>query len=91
MQYTPEQIETIGKMARIFMKPSSIADYLQINVEEFQMDLQDRSTEVSQVYHYHKAASELEIKAREMEMARLGSPMGIENVNRNLLDMTEDE
>jgi hypothetical protein len=46
---------------------------------------------VSLAYRRGKAASKVKLLSQEMMLAQVGSPLAIENVHRNLLDMEDDE
>ena len=53
-------------------------------------DIADRSTEVSKHYHKGKAASKVKLLHQEMQLAYVGSPLALENAQKNLMDV-EDE
>ena len=54
-------------------------------------DIADRSTEVSKRYHKGKASSKVKLLHQEMQLAYVGSPLALENAQKNLMDMEDDE
>lgn len=91
MVYTEEQLEQVEKLASIFMKPSAIALIIEVDADAFRVDIADPSSEVGRRYRKGKALSQVEINSQEMQLAKVGSPMALENVRHNLLDMEDDE
>lgn len=78
-------------MASIFLPISDIAVILNIPADQLREDIKDRRNEVSQAYYRGKAASKVILHQQEMLLARVGSPLALENAARNLLDMEDDE
>ena len=91
MTYTEEQLKQIEQFASIYLKISDMAVILGIPAEVLREDIANRSTAVSQCYLSGKAASKIKLLHQEMMLAQVGSPLAIENVHRNLLDMEDDE
>lgn len=91
MIYTPEQIDQVEKLASIFMKPSAIALIIEVDADAFKADIADPNSEVGRKYRRGKALSQVELNQQEMQLAKVGSPMALENVRHNLLDMEDDE
>lgn len=91
MDYTAEQLENVEKLSSIFMKISDIALIIEVDVEQLRSDIQDESTEVSRKYRRGKAISTVAIREQEMTLAKVGSPLALQNVHDNFLDMEDDE
>lgn len=91
MDYTTQQLDYVEKLARIYMKISDIALIIEVMPESLRADIADDTTEVSRRYRRGKAASKVKILKQEMQLAEVGSPLALENVHRNLLDMEDDE
>lgn len=91
MDYTDEQLTTIEQLASVYMTISDMALILMVPVEELRADIANSSSMVSMRYRRGKALSKLEIRKQEMQLAKVGSPLALDNVNKNLLDMEDDE
>ncbi len=42
-------------------------------------------------YHRGKVLSKVQLRTQEMKLARIGSPLALDNTRKNLLDMEDDE
>lgn len=84
-------MQQIEDYASIYMKISDIAVILGVPAEELREDIADASTEVGGRYRRGKAASKVKLRRQEMQLAQVGSPLALENVRMNLLDMEDDE
>ena len=91
LEYSPEVLDQIEQYASIYLKISDMAVILDVPAEQLRSDIADRSTEVSKRYHRGKAASKVKLLHQEMQLAYVGSPLALENVQRNLMDMEDDE
>ena len=91
MDYSKEQLEKVEKLATVFMPISDIALIIEVNPEELRADIADEMTEVSRRYRRGKAITKLELHTQEMQLAKVGSPLALENARKNLLDMEDDE
>ena len=91
MTYTEEQLKQIEQFASIYLKISDMAVILGVPAEILREDIANRATEVSQRYLRGKATSKIKLLHQEMMLAQVGSPLAIDNVHRNLLDMEDDE
>ena len=91
IEYTPEQLNQVEQYASIYLKISDMAVILDVPAEQLRSDIADRSTEVSKRYHRGKAASKVKLLHQEMQLAYVGSPLALENAQRNLMDMEDDE
>jgi len=91
LEYTNEVLEQIEQYASIYLKISDMAVILDVPAEQLREDIADRSTEVSKRYHKGKASSKVKLLHQEMQLAYVGSPLALENAQRNLMDMEDDE
>ena len=91
IEYTPEQLNQVEQYASIYLKISDMAVILDVPAEQLRSDIADRSTEVSKRYHRGKAASKVKLLHQEMQLAYVGSPLALENAQKNLMDMEDDE
>lgn len=91
MIYTQEQLVNVEKMASLYMKISDIAFIIGVSPEELRSDIANNFSDVSKAYNRGKASSKVALRAQEMQLAKVGSPLALENCRRNLLDMEDDE
>lgn len=91
MTFTPEQLEMIKKMASLYMTITDIATILDVSAEELRNEISNRYSDAGKAYTQGKASSKLALRAQEMQLAKVGSPLALENCRRNLLDMEDDE
>jgi hypothetical protein len=89
--YSTEVLDQIESYASIFLPISDMAVILDIHPEKLRMDIAHRSTEVSKRYHRGKAASKVKLLHQEMQLAYVGSPLALENTQKNLMSMEDDE
>lgn len=91
IELTEAQLEQVEKLSSIYMKISDIALIIEVEPEQLRAEISNESTEVSRRYRRGKATSKAELLAQEMQLAKVGSPLALENARRNLLDMEDDE
>jgi len=91
IEYSQDVLDQVEKYASIYLKISDMAVILDVPAEQLREDIADRSTEVSKRYHRGKAASKVKLLHQEMQLAYVGSPLALENAQRNLMDMEDDE
>lgn len=91
LEYSNEVLEQVEQYASIYLKISDMAVILDVPAELLREDIADRSTEVSRRYHRGKAASKVKLLHQEMQLAYVGSPLALENAQKNLMDMEDDE
>ena len=91
LDYSEDTLSQIEQYASIYLKISDMAVILDVPAEQLREDIADRSTEVSKRYHRGKAASKVKLLHQEMQLAYVGSPLALENAQRNLMDMEDDE
>lgn len=91
IEYSDEMLKQIEQFASIYLPISDMAVILDIHPEKLRMDIANRATEVSKAYHRGKAASKVKILHQEMQLAYVGSPLALENAQKNLMAMEDDE
>ena len=91
MNYTIEQIENIEKLSSLYMKISDIALIIGVDENLLRQDVENTSSAISLAYRKGKALRKLELRKQEMELARVGSPLALENAQKALIDMEDDE
>lgn len=84
-------LDHIEQYASIFLKISDIAAILDVPAEQLREDINNRSTPAARRYLRGKAASKVKIHSQEMQLAYVGSPLALENAQKNLMDMEDDE
>ncbi len=90
-EYSEDILTQIEQYASIYLKITDMAVLFDIPAEKLREDIADRSTEVSKRYHKGKAASKVKLLHQEMQLAYVGSPLALENAQKNLMDMEDDE
>lgn len=91
MDYQPEQLEKVEKLASIYMPITDIALIIEVDPSELRSDIATDGAEVRRRYLRGKAISKVKLHKQEMQLAEVGSPLALENARRNLLDMEDDE
>ncbi len=91
IEYSEEILAQIEQYSSIYLKISDMAVILDVPAEQLREDIADRSTEVSKRYHRGKATSKVKLLHQEMQLAYVGSPLALENAQKNLMDMEDDE
>lgn len=82
---------SIESLASIFMPISDIAVILEMDPAELREAIDTPGSPENLQYRRGKALAKAKIRAQEMQLAQLGSPLGVQNVRDNLLDMEADE
>lgn len=88
---TPDPLADLEYLASLFLPISDIAVILERDQSELRDAINTPGTPEYQQYKRGKAKSKAHIRAQEMQLAKLGSPLGVQNVRDNLIDMEEDE
>jgi len=91
IDYSPDFLDQIEQYASIYLKITDMAVLFDVPAEQLREDIADRSTEISKRYHKGKAASKVKLLHQEMQLAYVGSPLALENAQKNLMDMEDDE
>jgi DNA-binding transcriptional MerR regulator len=91
MIYTDEQLEMIEQFASIYLPITDIAVILEVTPEQLREDIHDSSNPAFQRYRKGKALSKVQLHQQEMTLAKVGSPLALQNARDNLLAMEDDE
>ena len=91
MDYSKEQLEQIEYYASIYMPLTDIAVILGLQPEQLRLDIHIEGSPAYMSYHKGKAMSKVQILAQEMTLAKVGSPLALQNVHNNLINMEDDE
>ena len=91
LDLSEDQLTQIEKFASIYLPISDIAIILDIYPERLRMEIANRKTEASKHYYRGKAASKVKLFSQEMQLAYVGSPLALENTQKNLIAMEDDE
>ena len=81
----------IERLAGYFVPVSDIAVVLDIPPALLRDRLADPESPEALAYRRGKAKAKIALKAQEMELAKVGSPLGLQSVRENLLAMEHDE
>jgi len=82
MEYNEETLLKIEEYAGLLTSISDIAVLIDSNEDELRDDIALKTTAVSNRYRKAKAATELELRREEIALAKLGSPIAIELVQK---------
>ena len=82
MEYTEEQLTKIQEYAALLTTVTDIAVLLDLDEDELRMDIIDKTNIVSKTYHKAKATVLLEFRRQEIDLAKLGSTIAIEQVHK---------
>ena len=91
MNYTDKQLEDIKKMASVYMTITEMASIMNLNKEELRSDILMDGSPANRAYYSGKNSTKLLLRKQEMELAKVGSPLALENCRAALLDMEDDE
>ena len=91
MNFSKEELQQVEQLASIFLPISDIAVILGKHPDELREDIKNRSTDVSKCYYRGKATSRVELHTQEMMLAKVGSPLALQNAADNLMSMEDDE
>lgn len=73
------------------MPISDIAYILECDAEQLRGAISDEKSPAGMAYRRGKAASKVKLRTQEMQLAMVGSPLALENVAKNLIEMEDDE
>lgn len=91
MTYTDEQLKEIEYYASIYLPVTDIAVILEMKPEDLRHDIHDQNCPAYFAYRKGKAQSKVQLHAQEMTLAKVGSPLALQNARNNLMDMEDDE
>ena len=91
MKYSADQLAKIKEQASQFMRPEHIALLINVDPEEFRRNIKHRGSEAWKAYETGKAETILELRKEELKLAKLGSPLAVEMVNKFRIDQEQNE
>lgn len=86
-----KQLDTLKACASVFFPISKTAFLLGVPPDDLRQAVKDPQNSAYQAYNEGKLSADLAIKQQEMQLAAVGSPMAIDNVNRSRIEMEDDE
>ena len=90
-ELSAETLEQIAQPASLSMPIRDIALIIEVDETALREAIQSQTTPASRAYRKGKALSKVALHQQEMNLARVGSPLALENARQNLLDMEDDE
>lgn len=91
MELTQDQLKDLEGYASIYLKITDIAVILGVRPDELRNEINLVGSPAYNAYHRGKALSKVELHQQEMTLAKVGSPLALQNARDNLLDMEDDE
>lgn len=73
------------------MTISEMASILNLPAESLREDIHSLNSPAYNAYYSGKNATKLLLREQEMQLAKVGSPLALENCRQALLDMEDDE
>ena len=81
----------VERLASYFVPISDIATVLELDPSALRIRISDPEDPLSVAYRRGKAKAKIAVRAQEMQLARIGSPLGMQSVRENLLTMEAEE
>lgn len=91
MTYSDKELQQIEQMASLYLSISDIAIVLGVNPENLRRDIKIKGSPAEKAYTKGKVSSKVALRKQEMMLAKVGSPLALDNVRRALMDMEDDE
>ena len=89
--YSKEILEKIKEYAGYLLLPDQIAQLLEIDKKEFKDNLRKKNHPLAKAYENGKLETILELRKQEIQLAKLGSPMAVELVNKFIIEQKQGE
>ena len=91
MEYNSSQLEKVQEYAGLLMNVSDISVLIGVNEDSFREDIGNKNTAVSMAFRKGQIETVLELRKQEIEMAKLGSPMAVELIQKYIIDQKMSE
>ncbi len=91
MYYSEEIIEQIGALSRDLTPIRDIAFILDLNEDYLRQAIADKHSAVRSAYFKNKAQTRLSLRRQELELAKVGSPLAVQQSMSYVRDMNVDE
>lgn len=84
-------IERIEELASLYMTVSDIAVIIGVDNNVLREELANEDSPAAKAYLCGKIKSKLELRRQEIQLAKVGSPLALQNCRDALIEMEEDE
>ena len=91
MTYSDNELKQIEQLASLYLPISDIAVILGINAEVLRRDIKMKGNPAENAYTKGKVSSKIQLRKQEMMLAKVGSPLALDNARKALMDMEDDE
>ena len=91
MEYNSSQLEKVQEYAGLLMTVSDISVLIGVNEDIFREDISNKNTAVSIAFRKGQIETILELRKQEIEMAKLGSPLAVELIQKYIIDQKLSE
>lgn len=93
MNYTTSDEDKVAEYAGLLFTIAEIAILLGCNEDELKQEITDKSSRISIAYQNGKMQTILELRKQEIKLAKLGSTLSIEIIQKHLLaqQLSENE
>ena len=91
MEYNSNQLEKVQEFAGLLMTVSDISVLIGVNEDSFREDISNKNTAVSIAFRKGQIETVLELRKQEIEMAKLGSPLAVELIQKYIIDQKMSE
>jgi predicted DNA-binding protein YlxM (UPF0122 family) len=91
MNYTDEQLKLIEDYASKFLSITEIAVLVDVDEDELRDRISLKKSDASKHYNRGKLNKIIELRSMEIELAKLGSTVAIELVNKYIENQKNDE
>lgn len=91
MNYTDNVLQQIERMASLYLSVTDMATVLGVPAELLRTDINIKGSPAALAYNRGKVATKVELRKQEIMLAKVGSPVALDNCHRALLDMEDDE
>lgn len=91
MDHINSYSEKVKEYASLLLSISEIAILIETDEDKLREAILDKTTYLSKAYNLGKMETVLELRRQEIELAKLGSPIGIELTQKYMLDQKINE
>ena len=91
MEYNSIQLEKVQEYASLLMNVSDISVLIGVNEDSFREDINNKNTAISIAFRKGQIETVLELRKQEIDMAKLGSPMAVELIQKYIIDQKMSE
>lgn len=91
MTLSDKELEQIEQLASLYMPISDIAVILDCNPEVLRAEIACKMSPAYTAYRRGKLSTKIEVRKQEALLAKVGSPLALDNMQKALLDMEDDE